>query len=390
MRIVVFGGAGFEGSGIVRDLIKSCVSEVVIADCNIDGAHILANEFNTSGTKVSVQFVDADDHNSLVEAIKGADAVVSAIGPFYSYGVKTIKAAIDAKVPYVDINDDYDSTKEAFKFHDEAKKAGIPVIIGLGVTPGLSNVCVSYAAGKLDRVNTINISWIAGAGPGGHAVALHFFHALDGKIPIFIDNKYELISPVKEGKKSVRFPDPFGLVEVPYIGHSEHITLPMFIQGVKTVTVRGSLYPLIVQETINQIVKLGLFSMTPIKINETLIAPRDFAMEFFHTLMEAEETRYQVERVLKSLPTPGYGSLIIEVVGDKNNSTAKYTYVINADLCDATEWPASIGAQLLAGGEIKQKGVLAPEQCIQPEPFFGELKKRGIKISEVEEIIRVV
>ena len=106
--------------------------------------------------------------------------------------------------------------------------------------------------------------------------------------------------------------------------------------------------------------------------------------------MEAGGRHQEFERDLATLPTPGYGSLIVEVEGSKDNMTVKYTYIMNADLCDATEWPASIGAQMLAKGEINHKGVLAPEQCINPELFFSELKKRGIEISEVEETIRVL
>lgn len=33
----------------------------------------------------------------------------------------------------------------------------------------------------------------------------------------------------------------------------------------------------------------------------------------------------------------------------------------------------------------KEKGVIAPEGCIDPEPFFAELAKRGIYIHEREE-----
>ena len=42
--------------------------------------------------------------------------------------------------------------------------------------------------------------------------------------------------------------------------------------------------------------------------------------------------------------------------------------------------PLSIGAQMIARGDITAKGVLPPETVIDPGIFFAELEKRGITI----------
>jgi len=44
--------------------------------------------------------------------------------------------------------------------------------------------------------------------------------------------------------------------------------------------------------------------------------------------------------------------------------------------------PASIGAQLLAHGEVRDTGVLAPEAAFEPARFIGELARRGIRVEE--------
>jgi saccharopine dehydrogenase-like NADP-dependent oxidoreductase len=44
--------------------------------------------------------------------------------------------------------------------------------------------------------------------------------------------------------------------------------------------------------------------------------------------------------------------------------------------------PLSIGAQMVAAGKVKQKGVLPPEACFDPLEFFRELSKRGIHVDE--------
>jgi lysine 6-dehydrogenase len=45
-----------------------------------------------------------------------------------------------------------------------------------------------------------------------------------------------------------------------------------------------------------------------------------------------------------------------------------------------TGCPPSIVAQMVATGLISQHGVLAPEVAVPIEPFFDELRKRGMKI----------
>ena len=45
-----------------------------------------------------------------------------------------------------------------------------------------------------------------------------------------------------------------------------------------------------------------------------------------------------------------------------------------------TGCPASIVAQMVATGQIRRHGVLPPEVAVPVEPFFTELRKRGMKI----------
>jgi saccharopine dehydrogenase-like NADP-dependent oxidoreductase len=47
--------------------------------------------------------------------------------------------------------------------------------------------------------------------------------------------------------------------------------------------------------------------------------------------------------------------------------------------------PLSIGAQMIARGDIKARGVVPPELAIDPVMFFDELKIRGIEVFEETE-----
>ena len=50
-------------------------------------------------------------------------------------------------------------------------------------------------------------------------------------------------------------------------------------------------------------------------------------------------------------------------------------------------YTASIVAQMIAGGEITEKGILAPAMHIPYQPFMARLSERGIVVEEEQEII---
>lgn len=374
MRIVVLGGAGDMGSAIVRDLVQSDVSEVIIADFNQEKANSICSELKGKKTKLSAQFVDANDHASLVQAIRGADAVASAIGPFYEFGPKTAKAAIEAGVSYVDIDDDYDATKATLEMDDEAKKAGVVVIVGLGWTPGITNVCARYGASKLEQVDEIDIAWAGtAADSSGHAVLYHVWHALSGMVPMYLNGEWREVPAGSEGKM-YDFPQPVGGVQCFYCGHPEPVTMPRFLKGIKAVTIRGTFYPEFLSEAVAAITQLGLTSTEPIMVGAVSISPRDFITAYTES----------IEDIFRIGVEPSSGTWV-EVRGHKGGNPTHYTYRAADRMYKQTGIPASVGAQMIARGDIKTKGVLAPEACIEPEPFFAELAKRNIAIYETEQ-----
>lgn len=44
--------------------------------------------------------------------------------------------------------------------------------------------------------------------------------------------------------------------------------------------------------------------------------------------------------------------------------------------------PLSIGAQMIARGDVEARGVLPPETVLDPAIFFAELEKRGIRVEQ--------
>jgi hypothetical protein len=49
--------------------------------------------------------------------------------------------------------------------------------------------------------------------------------------------------------------------------------------------------------------------------------------------------------------------------------------------------PASIAAQMIGAGQVEQKGVFAPEGCLNSDIFLAELAKRDIEVKRGEEAL---
>jgi len=366
----------------LRDLVKSGVEEIVIADYNKERAGQLAAEHGSEKARVSTQFVDANDHASLVKVMKGVDAVANCVGPFHRHGVKVLKAAIDAKVDLVDICDDWDATQEYLALDGKVKQAGVTFIPGLGYTPGVTNLLAKHEADKLERVDQIRIAWMWNAfDPGGYAVTEHGFHADDSNVPAYLDGKWVKV-PAGSDEEIVEFPEPIGSQKVFHVGHPEPVTLPRFIKGLKTATCKGGQVPPTFGELFKTLADFGFASTQPIEVMGTPVIPRELATTVirFHTELWRPGL---LERLQKEAPPRERGTAVrVEVRGKKAGKATSYVGDVINEGRFVTGTSLSIGAQMLARNAIKTRGVLPPEACINPEEFFMELKKRGITIRE--------
>ncbi|HOS48682.1 MAG TPA: saccharopine dehydrogenase NADP-binding domain-containing protein, partial [Bacteroidia bacterium] len=92
---------------MARTLAKSdAISRLIVADKFPEAA---AKAAAKAGPKATASEVDVTDRKSLDAILEQADIVFNGVGPFYKFFRGVVEAAIDHKVNYVDINDDYDA-----------------------------------------------------------------------------------------------------------------------------------------------------------------------------------------------------------------------------------------------------------------------------------------
>ena len=245
-RVIVLGGCGIVGIQAVKALVSSKeFDEVVIGDINLKLADKYVEELGDHC--LSSHLVDLTDPKMIKNAVQDTDVVLNCSGPFYKLGPIIVKAVIDSKINYVDVCDDLDATRKLLEMNDEAKKAGISVLIGMGSSPGIANLLAKFCADQmLDEVDSIDILHAHGGEPSeGPAVVAHRIHSMTSPIPMFLDGKYTTVDYFSEDGIALREEVDFHQIGTftcyPY-PHPETITLPKYIKC-KRVTNLGCVLP---------------------------------------------------------------------------------------------------------------------------------------------------
>jgi lysine 6-dehydrogenase len=379
MQALVLGGAGDMGQAAARDLIKQeQVKKVVLGDINTDPGR-LHDKLRTNG-KVSLNKIDLNDHLGLVTAIRDADVVINCAGPFYKTAVTVARAAVEAKVSYIDICDDHEAVSILYAsgIDNAAKEAGITILTGMGSDPGTNNVIARYYANQMDRVEEIALYWVVSIADIGKGAAWdHSLHMVTGKVPQYLDGKLEYVQG-GTGEERVKFLEPLGDCVISYVGHPQPLTIPRYIEGVKRVVVKGALIPTWVDHLIREQNETGFLSNEPLEIKGTKVVPYDLTLQLWHEIPNNRDKG----------PVASGMKMIIK--GERQGRKVTYTADIVGRTAAGTGLPVSIAALMLYSGDIKAKGVVAPEGCVDPEKYLAALIKRGAKIHQTETVTSIL
>ncbi|MHA1729447.1 MAG: saccharopine dehydrogenase NADP-binding domain-containing protein [Promethearchaeota archaeon] len=384
-RVIVLGGAGAVGRYSTKVLANSDLfDEVVIGDIDIEKAKEIAAEL---GSKVTAIKVNAMDSKSIKTAIEGSDVVLNMIGPYYKFEKVILTAVIESGIDYVDICDDTGATYDALALDGAAKKAGITALIGMGSSPGVTNLIASFCAKNLLKsCESIDIFHTHGGEPTeGAGVILHRFYCMRQDVPIFMNGKLKNLSQEESEKLAeeiefINLKSDGKLKCYPY-PHPEPITIPKFMKevGLKRVTNKGCVLPTEYYDLTRKIFAAGLDGTEPVNVNGKIITPYDFAVS------------YLIKKRGEILNETSFGEprgCVKIVVSGKNKEDLDRTYIFSLvsegagkgqAMGEGTGIPAALGTILMAQGKIKQKGVIAPEIGVPVMDFF-ELMKTTLKI----------
>ena len=133
-RVVFIGAAGEMCRLAIERFATASDHSLVLADINIDALQQLIAKLPAE--RATALKLDLNDRPALLAATKGAALVVLGAGPYIKTSEPVLTACLENKVPYLDFDDDVESTTAALALNEKAKKEGVPCFIGCGSSPG--------------------------------------------------------------------------------------------------------------------------------------------------------------------------------------------------------------------------------------------------------------
>lgn len=387
MHIIVLGGAGAMGRVTVRALLEyPDVERVTIADYHEERARELAVSLGSS--KLRVQPVDVNDEERLRALLRGADVALSAVD--YVFNQPILRACIQEKVHYADLGGLFHMSLRLLAMSAEAEAAGITAVLGMGGTPGITNLLACLAVEQLESVESIKVQLgCADATPSSAPLVPPYsmrtiLDEFTKEPQVFQDGQWYPQRPLS-GQEELNFPEPVGKATALYSLHSECATFPVSFKdkGIRHVSFKIA-FPGDFMSKLKFLVDLGFGSDEPLDVRGVSVSPREVLTRLVELApSEAVEPRdCDVLRVVTSGEAAGQR---VEIT----NQVVVLPYRrwgVSAGALD-TGTPLAIVGHMLASDEITRRGARGPEVCVPPEPFFRELARYGMHVNETRRII---
>ncbi|HUI23309.1 MAG TPA: saccharopine dehydrogenase NADP-binding domain-containing protein [Nitrososphaerales archaeon] len=388
MKTLVLGASGQIGAYAAQDLVEFSKAEVIASSRKLGNVKKAMDDLHL-GKHVHVMELDASDTDAIARVAKSerVDTVVNCA--WYQTNIAVMKACLRAGAHYTDLGGFFDTCLKQLEFHRDWKKAGINATIGLGSTPGLTNVAGAAGAAKLDKVETINIycSWgntleVKEPGWPGYSIRTVLDEFTQEPV-MWLDGKH-VKQPVLSGETTVTMQEPIGKVTAYYVKHSEPATLGRYVgKGCRNVTFRIG-FPSTDFATFRTLRSLGFADTEGIQFGDQKISPLDYLTTMYqraiaksrHDAPPKEEYEYDAFR--------------IDVFGARKGTPATVTYHIitwndperGIPSARDTSVPPAVVSYWQGIGKIKEPGVFPAEATVDPEPFFVEMGKRKIRVEE--------
>lgn len=375
MHIIVLGGAGAMGRVTVRTLIEyPDIDQVTIADYHEGRARELAASLGSN--KLQVRQIDVNDEGRVCALLRGADVALSAVD--YVFNQPILRACIREKVHYADLGGLFHMSRTLMAMNAEVEAAGITAVLGMGGTPGITNLLARLAVEQLERVESIRVQLgCADATPSSAPLVPPYsmrtiLDEFTKEPQVFQDGQWYPQQPLS-GQEEMLFPEPVGRATAVYSLHSECATFPVSFKekGIRHVYFKIA-FPTDFMNKLKFLVELGFGRDEPLNIRGASISPREVLTRLVKSFPgEAVEPQdCDVLRVISIGENAGqFWQITNQVVVRPYRR-----WGVSAGALD-TGTPLAIVGRMLANGEITVRGAHGPEVCVPPEPFFRELAR---------------
>ena len=346
------------------------VSHVAICDRDREQLDACLTKFSGSpgaGKLAAIQ-LDLSDRPAVVDMMRQFDAAVAAL-PRPANRL-AIEAALQAELPLVDLARPHDDWIPELR--REAAEAGVLIVLGCGVEPGLTEIMARHLAEKMDRVDELHIK--CGGIPERPGPPLNYKIVFGGRrMPLregdgLIVRDGEL-APVQRYSEAepVVFPG-VGACEAWHEGFMPWLLDLPALQKLRLGTQKTVRWPGYAAK-VTVLKEMGLLSLEPVLVDGVPVVPK-------HLLDAVLYPRVRLEEGERDLTL-----FRVEVLGEKDERSYRY----QAEMVDrydealdftsmarTTAFTGAIVARMIARGEITATGALPPERVITG-PLFDQL-----------------
>lgn len=349
--VVVIGAGGAQAQAMLAGAARGIDVSRWLA---VDRAWRPETQKTTEELGISTVTIDPlADPTALRELLAQTKVVANLAGPYYRTGMAILDAAIEAKTHYLDICDDADVTLPMLERGGRAREAGVTAVIGMGSSPGTTNILIRAAVDYLGPVEDVEISWTVDVADLTDAAIRHFWHCFNLVEP---DGTTHAVPAWEDlDQREVHFPGTVGTQTVARLAHPEPLTAPRYLP-VKRAVNYGAITP-----------------MDAMRVAWSLA----YAVDSHRAASNSERTDDAV-RVFSAYrdsrpAAPRIGSGLQIDVHTAGNGL-RYSSGATTPMEEATGVPAATGLVMLLEGEITDTGVLAPE-ALSPSAFFTALRR---------------
>ncbi|MHC9540322.1 MAG: saccharopine dehydrogenase family protein [Vulcanimicrobiota bacterium] len=370
-RKVLSLGAGAMGAAAAQTAASfSEIESLIVADLNLDASQKVAS---VCGAKAKAAAINVTDRKALVSLMREADVVMNCVGPFFRFGVPVLEAAIEAGVDYIDICDDPEPTRDMHEMDEKAQAAGITAVVGLGASPGITSMLAARARAELDETDELIAAWNIEEDSGGDetlsysAAIVHWMQQCSGTI-LECENG-ALINNRPLLDISLEYPGR-GKRTVYSVGHPEPVSFHYSYPGLKRsycVMVMPGMWIDEFRKLAKQI-DSGKLSLEEagrkLVENSGADSKNDQIAQFIDKVIG------NIARMFDGPRLPLFFSLAKGTKNGKAVTVATHIKSIPPGMPQVTGIPLALGTLLHLRGEVKEKGVIAPEVAFKTDQFF--------------------
>ncbi|MBF0496925.1 MAG: hypothetical protein HQK58_10200, partial [Deltaproteobacteria bacterium] len=256
------------------------------------------------------------------------------------------------------------------KLSAEAEAAGITAIVGIGATPGITNMLAAKVHRMLTRTTELHAAWNIEEKASAEdesleysAAIIHWMQQCSGTILEHRDGRLTSVKPLQE--VILNYPGR-GSRPVWTVGHPEPVSFSWSYPEIK----QSACYMVMPALAADYFKKLSR------KIDDGKLSIEEAG----HQLVDSSKNVSWFDKILESVfhifDRPRLPLFFVIGKGDIDGRKATIAASIKAfppGMARATGIPLAIGLHQFAQGRVKVKGVTTPELALDADAFFLEL-----------------